>query len=479
MQSILLVNLMRMGDILQTTPLIQALREAYPQARVSMIVNEAFDEVARRIDLDQRFRFPMGSFREMVCRGQNLVEAHASLKGFLQEVNRRGAYDLVFNLTPSRSGAALSSMVSQQDRRGMWLEQDGSFQAGDPWAAYLVAMMTNRRTNPFHLVDIWLRGLGQHGPRSLEMVLTPEDVSGAEELLRALQVRLDRDLLIGFQVSASQKEKCWSEKEFVRLGQALARNLQARVLLFGLAQEEGLCQRISGRIAGSINLAGRTDLGVLAAALKRCRVLVTNDTGTQHVATAVGTRVIVVSVGPVFFRETGPYGEGHLVFQAAVPCAPCSFHVSCLNPVCKEKIRADLIYKAVVQLLRGEDGLDEALPPDVSCYRSGFDDQGCLEFVSNAPTLEDQRFQGSKAFWQALLEGGSGALSEGGAEWLDSGRRAEWRKLEALLKRASKLMGQIGEKGEARDISPAQLRILSENLRTSEKDMRRRTLHLS
>ena len=52
MQNLLLVNLMRMGDILQMTPLIQALRQSRPDARISMLLNEAFVEVAKRIDVD-------------------------------------------------------------------------------------------------------------------------------------------------------------------------------------------------------------------------------------------------------------------------------------------------------------------------------------------------------------------------------------------------------------------------------------------
>jgi ADP-heptose:LPS heptosyltransferase len=475
MQSILLVNLMRMGDTLQTTPLIQALRETVPEARISMVLNEAFGEAARRIDLDQRFAFPLASFREMASQGDRLREAHAYLKRFLQEVNAGGAYDLVFNLTPSRSAGAFSSMIEQRSHRGMWLETDGSFQAADPWAAYLVAMTANRRTNPFHLVDIWLRTLGHTGPRSLQMTLTPEDVRAAEGLLKASGLRLDGDLLVGFQVSASQPEKCWSEKEFVRLGRSLTQTLRARVVLFGQEQEEALCRGVSDCIPGSVNLAGQTSLGVLAAALKRCRVLVTNDTGTQHVATAVGTRVVVVSVGPVFFRETGPYGEGHLIFQARVPCAPCSFRVSCLNPVCKEKVRAEQIYKAIVRMLRGEDAIDKDLPRDVSCYRSGFDDQGGLEFVSSSPTPEDRRMQSYKGLWRALLEGGADPVEAMG-DCLDSGALYQWGKLEDLVRRSSRLMAQIRERTEARAIAPAQLRILGENLRASEEEIRRLAL---
>jgi len=477
-QNLLLVNLMRMGDILQMTPLIQGLRETHPEARISMVLNEAFVEVAQRIDVDRILPLPMRPFIEIVSQEANLAQARAYLKDFLQRVNAEGAYDVVFNLTPSQSAASLSSLIDHDAHRGMCLAQDGSFQAVDPWAAYLVAMMAHRRTNPFHLVDIWLRSLAQRGPRSLQMSLSPEDTRRTDELLNECDIALDRDLLVGFQVSASQKEKCWSEKEFVRLGQALHQGLNARVLLFGVAGEETLCQQVCSHIPGSVNLAGKTNLGVLAGVLKRCRVLVTNDTGTQHVATAVGTRVVLISVGPVFFRETGPYGEGHLIFQARLPCAPCSFHTTCLNPVCKEKIRAELVYRAIIRLLRGGDGLPRDLPQEVSCYRSGFDQEGCLAFSSLSPTFEDCMLKTYKGFWHALLEGGCMDAFQMGVEGLDPEILAGWSHLETLLRRSSSLIQQIRESGIPGKTASSSLRILSGNLKTAEQEMKRLALDI-
>lgn len=476
MQNLLLVNLMRMGDILQMTPLIQALRQSRPDARISMLLNEAFVDVAKRIDVDAVLTFPVHSLVGALSKKENLFQSYRRLQELLRTVNGKEAYDLVFNLTPSKSAASFCSLIAHDACRGMWLGEDGSFQAVDPWAAYLVAMMANRRTNPFHLVDIWLRTLGQRGPRKLQMFLSAEDVRGAETLLTERGVDLDRDLLVGIQVSASQKEKCWSEKEFIRLGQALHQGLNARVLLFGVAGEATLCGRVGAQIPDSINLAGKTGVGELAGVLKRCRVLVTNDTGTQHVAAAVGTPVVVVSVGPVFFRETGPYGEGHLVFQARIPCAPCSFHVSCTKPVCKEKIRAEFVYKALVRLLRGEEGVPTDLPQDVSCYRSSFDEEGCLGFTLKSPTPEDRQLQACKGFWHALLEDRPANGSVAGKEALDPDTLPFWSRLEALLTRSSGLMHGIRRAGNSKGTEAAQLQVLSGNLGTAEREMRRLAL---
>jgi hypothetical protein len=204
--------------------------------------------------------------------------------------------------------------------------------------------------------------------------------------------------------------------------------------------------------------------------------LVTNDTGTQHVAAAVGTPVVVISVGPVFFRETGPYGEGHLVFQAHLPCAPCSFNVSCRKPVCKEKIRAEFVYKALVRLLRGEEGVPTDLPQDVSCYRSSFDKEGCLAFTLKNPTPQDRQLQASKGFWHALLEDRSLKGSPGAQEDLDPETLPVWSRLEALLTRSSGLMNGIHQAGDSKGTEAAQLPVLSGNLGIAEQEMKRLAL---
>jgi ADP-heptose:LPS heptosyltransferase len=437
-----------------------------------MVLNEAFVDVAQRIDVDKIHPFPMRSLVELTSGKETFFQAYTRLREAIRAVEGQGGYDFVFNLTPSRSASFFASLIAHEARAGTWVGKDGSFLAVDPWAAYLVAMTANRRTNPFHLIDIWLGQIGQRGPGKVYMSLTAEDQCRADALLADCGIHLDRDLLLGFQVSASQREKCWSEKEFIRLGQNLQQSLQARVLLFGVAGEEALCQRICAHVPGSVNLAGKTDVGRLAGALKRCRVLVTNDTGTQHVATAVGTKVVVISVGPVFFRETGPYGEGHLVFQARLPCAPCSFNGSCLNPVCKEKIRADMVYRALVRVLQGEDGLLADLPEDVSCYRSGFDEDGRLTFSTLRPTDEEDRLQANRGFWHGLLEGRSTSPRAPMPASLDTETVVGWSRLSDLLTRSSALVQKIRRASENDSNASLRLRVLSGNLSDTEQEMR-------
>jgi len=70
----------------------------------------------------------------------------------------------------------------------------------------------------------------------------------------------------------------------------------------------------------------------------RCSYLVTNDTGTMHVAAAVGTTIIGLFFAHAHPYETAPYSPGHLIFQGRIACAPCSYGVECNNIICVRKV---------------------------------------------------------------------------------------------------------------------------------------------
>jgi heptosyltransferase-2 len=84
----------------------------------------------------------------------------------------------------------------------------------------------------------------------------------------------------------------------------------------------------------------------LASLLRYCHLLVTNDTGTMHVASAVGTRVVAI-FGPTDPRTTSPLGEGHVIIRQNVSCSPCLKRVCPEDHRCMELISVADVLKAV------------------------------------------------------------------------------------------------------------------------------------
>ena len=170
---------------------------------------------------------------------------------------------------------------------------------------------------------------------------------------------------IGFQLGYSGYLRRWPVPFFVSLAHRLATRHGTQIILFGGKGEEYLGKQFQDewiRLAGQrpaaaavIDLIGKTSLPHLAEALKKCDLLIGGDTGTMHLATAVGTRVLALFLGTALAHETGPYGEGHLVIQAHMPCSPCS-EGACQKPLCQQMIRPEMVGYLVSSILEKKGG---------------------------------------------------------------------------------------------------------------------------
>ena len=138
-------------------------------------------------------------------------------------------------------------------------------------------------------------------------------------------------LLLGLNPGAEfGPAKRWPAERFAAVASEVARRLPACAwLVFGVAQERELCETVARAAAlNALNLAGRTSLRQLMGLLKLCRVLLTNDSGSMHLAAALGTPV-VVPFGSTSPALTGPGLPGdaalpHRLLSASPGCAPVS-----------------------------------------------------------------------------------------------------------------------------------------------------------
>jgi heptosyltransferase-2 len=145
--------------------------------------------------------------------------------------------------------------------------------------------------------------------------------------------------------------KCWYPDRFGELGRRLVRKRKSSILLFGREGERAISQSILRHFqGGGVDLTGKTSLLQLAALLERCRILVTNDTGTMHVATAVGTPVVAL-FGSTDPTTTGPWGDSHTVVKKDVPCSPCLKRICPGDHQCMDLITVNEVEEAVEKRL--------------------------------------------------------------------------------------------------------------------------------
>ncbi len=129
---------------------------------------------------------------------------------------------------------------------------------------------------------------------------------------------------IALQPGARWSNKRWPVEHFSELVRQLAKEFPAaRFAILGGKEDQLLGDIISQTAPGPcVNLCGQTTLPEMVEWLRRCDLLVTNDTGPMHAAAALGTPLVAL-FGPTEPRRTGPYGQLENVLRLDLPCAPC------------------------------------------------------------------------------------------------------------------------------------------------------------
>ena len=342
---VLIINITRMGDLIQMTPLLARLEEECPGVQIDLIVDKEFSHVARLLPRvrhiwDYDFQGLMDDSR---VRARDVVSLHQELSHWCRPLLAMG-YDRVINLTFNRRSAFLVKFFGCDDERGMTTAPDGSFVVKNPWMKYFLDFHVYRNVNRFNIVDLF--SLGGSGPGSFHPVHITVESESRDWAKRFLRQSGCPQTWVGVQVGASDSMKAWRPEYFGQVMAHLSLNRKIGFILIGSKKEEGQVNealQIYRKMGGQgivCEAVGQTTIPQLVGILEQCQLMLTNDTGPMHLAVGVGTPVVNLSVGHVDFWETGPFGPGNWVLQPQISCGPCGFDMVCSHHACKDLIRS-------------------------------------------------------------------------------------------------------------------------------------------
>ncbi len=417
-EEILLLNLTRLGDLVQSTPLAVGLKRRDPSVRVVVAAVKDFLPAASLMDgVDEVIPVEYDELVRLSRTGDfSVVSTIERAEALLSPLLSR-RFARAVNLTHTPTSAFLMYLLRSPDKRGLQMHPTGQRIIRHPWMLFFHNFALNKQTSPFNLVDIYALGGGV--PIHEEPV--PLSVRVPEEAERWAEAFVARELpgagpIVAVQAGASDPHKMWHPSSFIRLCRTVRDARPVRFLFIGGKGERGLSERIHAlaESPGSAVAAGRTDLPQLCALLRRADLMVTNDTGPMHLAAAVGTPVLSIALGPVFYSNTGPYGEGHVVFQPSAACAPCSFNVRCVHPECKNMVPPEAVALVVLRMLRGEPLAGGGLPdgPEFAgceAYLSGRGEDGLMDYrplLDRAPTPRWLLSRAYRKMWSEVLLAG-------------------------------------------------------------------------
>ncbi|HOE67520.1 MAG TPA: glycosyltransferase family 9 protein [Candidatus Hydrogenedentes bacterium] len=315
---ILALQIARMGDVIQTSPMVRALRVRHPDAHIAMMVRPMGLAAAQHNpDLNEVLVYDEDElFLDIrVKDSDRLLQAYRRMEQYIEMI-RNGRFDAVYNCTHSLPSAMLIKLAGIPTVVGAHLSDDGQFVLRGRWTTHFFTSVLHREFNDLNLCDL-MRLLVEDAPPAQELVLRPKDQDRAfaEALLHEHGVTPDA-FVACFQLGASEENKRWPVAQFAGLARLLVARPNTRIFLLGVKDEAPLGNAFEEFAPGiATPLFGKTTIPQAAALLERADVLVTNDTGTMHIAAAARCPVVLVSVGWVHFRETGPYGDGHFAIE--------------------------------------------------------------------------------------------------------------------------------------------------------------------
>jgi hypothetical protein len=205
---------------------------------------------------------------------------------------------------------------------------------------YFFATNLARPWCQFNLVDIYANCVDGIDPRAGRSLNIAVDESFDDNF--NLKDTNSSKKTVALHMGASQKAKQWPLESFLHVAESLLRSNNYHITLIGSAKDTKLADRFNG-LPGVSNLIGKTSPRELAAVLRNCDLIITNDSGPMHIAAAVGTKVIAITVGSALGSETAPYGEGHLVLEPDMECFPCSPNNPCPVSTCAMHIKPEVV----------------------------------------------------------------------------------------------------------------------------------------
>ena len=372
----LVINLTRFGDLLQTQPVLSGLRAR--GERVELVCLDSFKGATALLrDLDRVRVLPGARLLAQLDRSWPL--AVAELSSWLAGDPHETAADRVLNLTPTLSARLLGRALHTGEVLGFGLDSHGFGEYSTPWAAFLQAASTYRGCSPFNLVDLFQRVAGL-APGEFQLV-RPD--AGALAKASLLLEDSPGQGLVAFQLGASQDYRRWPVADFIRAGRVLWERCGRSPILLGTASEGHLAREFAAQADyPCTDLTGQTDLPTLAAVLSRMDLLLTNDTGTMHLAAGLGVPVAAVFLATAQPFDTGPYLEGSISLEPDLPCHPCSFGQECPHGMaCRDRIDGEAVGAMLAGYL-GTKSWDVPAGLGARVWQAGRDERGFMDLFS-------------------------------------------------------------------------------------------------
>ena len=341
--NILIVKLSAIGDVIHTLPALNAIRNYYPDANITWLVEEDAaplvigHKALDRVIVSKRKRWLKA------LKSLSLLSTIKEVHGFIK-VLRDTRYDMILDFQALLKSGILIALARGQRKIG--------FGKGLEHMEHSYMFLNERIPAIDMEIHALTRGmvlLNAIGIPTNEieykLPVSNDDCEKVDELMKRHDINGVK-FLIAINPVAKWESKLWPKERFARLADMIIDEYDARIIFTGGSEDRHIIQDIMSAMKGrALNLAGHTTLKMLAALYKKTVLVISTDTGPMHLAAAMETPVVAI-FGPTAPWRTGPYGSGHRVVRADPECSPCFKRqcetIDCMHQISEDRVMAEV-----------------------------------------------------------------------------------------------------------------------------------------
>lgn len=342
-RNILTISTTGIGNLILYTPALRALRRDFPESHITLLV--ASKVSASLLDgckeLDEII---------IINKNRNSIINWLNIMRYI----RRRRFDLVVTsfLDKSFKVALFAWLTRARYRVGYENKAYG-------WLYTHQVPINEKKHEIEYNLDL-VRAIGLTIRRANEkapfILITPLEEELAKDFLVKNHVS-HKELLIGVHPGsglALGSAKRWPREKFAKLCDLILAVPRTKVIVFGGPEERYAAEEMAKFMRKKpVILAGDTDIRTSAALIKKCALLISNDSGLMHLATAVKTPVLAI-FGPTLWWKNYPWGKNNMIIRKDLDCSPCYNYkqIDCETLKCLNLIKVEEVWQKIKDFLK-------------------------------------------------------------------------------------------------------------------------------
>ncbi len=336
---ILIIRIDKIGDLVLSTPVIKAVRDAYPGSYIAAVVRPYTHEIIKENPyLDEVITY------DKAKNGKGILK---NIKFILDLRKRR--FDLALILHPKNRTHIITFLAGIPERVGY----------DKKMGALLTKKIPHLKQYGLkHEIDYTLDILRYIGIEPKEKSLYVGTDKSSQKKIDGIFVEngiSEDDIIVTIHPGSSCPSKRWKAEHFAKVADSLAEKYKAKIIIIAGPKDNGFGDKTAGLMkAQNMNLSGKTTIPDLVSILSRSHLFISNDSGPVHIACAVGTPTISIfgrsdrGLSPARWK---PIGKKDIALHKDVGCEICLSHNCKLGFKCLEAISTDEVLAAAERIL--------------------------------------------------------------------------------------------------------------------------------